>query len=215
DLAYPTLNAGLVMAPVGIFAVICSPIIGQIMPKIDSRRMVTLAFILFFVVFFWRSLYTSNVDVLHLVMPTLLQGFPMAMFFIPLSVIILSGLPPEKIPSAAGLSNFVRVFCGAVGTSIATTEWDYRSIFHHAQLTEQATPYTSVFIDFTHTTQQAFAFTFQQSSALFNQMVGFEADMLGLNDIFRVSALIFLFLIPFVWITRPLPAKSFRGSKSI
>ncbi len=33
----------------------------------------------------------------------------MALFFIPLTSIILSGQPPEKIPAASGLSNFVRI----------------------------------------------------------------------------------------------------------
>jgi DHA2 family multidrug resistance protein len=44
--------------------------------------------------------------------PTLIQGAAMSMFFIPLTSIILSGQRPEKIPAASGLSNFVRIMCG-------------------------------------------------------------------------------------------------------
>jgi DHA2 family multidrug resistance protein len=54
--------------------------------------------------------------------------------FVPLTAIILSGQPPQKIPAAAGLSNFARVFCGAVGTSIAGNEWNNRIVLHHARL---------------------------------------------------------------------------------
>ncbi|MEX3754045.1 hypothetical protein, partial [Paraburkholderia phenoliruptrix] len=43
------------------------------------------------------------------------------------------------IPAASGLSNFVRIMCGGIGTSIFQTAWDHRSIMHHAQLTERAT----------------------------------------------------------------------------
>jgi homoserine kinase len=43
----------------------------------------------------------------------------MAMFFIPLTSIILSGQPPEKIPAASGVSNFVRITFGAIGASIS------------------------------------------------------------------------------------------------
>ena len=40
----------------------------------------------------------------------------MAFFFIPLQAIIFSGLTPDRMPAAAGLSNFVRITAGAVGT---------------------------------------------------------------------------------------------------
>lgn len=203
DLAYPSLNAGLVMAPVGIFAVICSPLIGKILPKIDSRIMITIAFLLFALVFFLRSLYTSTPDTWTLVGPTLLQGIPMAMFFIPLSMVILSGLPAEKIPSAAGLSNFMRIFFGAIGTSITTTMWSNRSILHHAQLTEEATPYTEHFVEFIKSTSALLHINQEESYALFNTLLNTQADMLGLNDIFWVSSIIFIILIPLIWITKP------------
>src|SRR6202044_659204 len=114
-LKYRSVDAGLATAPLGIFAVLLAPVMAKIMPKSDARVLATLAFLGFSAVFFMRSNYTTGVDTWTLVLPTLLQGIPTALFFVPLTAIILSGLPPEKIPSAAGLSNFVRVFAGAVG----------------------------------------------------------------------------------------------------
>ncbi len=202
DLGYPSLNSGLVTAPLGVFAVICSPIIGRLLPKVDARIIITIAFLLFSFVFYLRSLYTISVDTWALVLPTLLQGIPMAMFFIPLTVIILSGLPHEKIPAAAGLSNFVRVFCGAIGTSIATTVWNNRSILHHAQLTEQATPYTSAFIEFMAQLKHLDTHS-GASRVIFNRLVNVQSDTLAINDIFSASSIIFILLIPLVWLTRP------------
>jgi DHA2 family multidrug resistance protein len=57
------------------------------------------------------------------VIPTLIQGVAMAFFFIPLMTITLSGLSPDRIAAASGLSNFVRITAGSFGTSIATTLW--------------------------------------------------------------------------------------------
>jgi DHA2 family multidrug resistance protein len=53
--------------------------------------------------------------------PTIIQGVALAMFFIPLVTLSLSGLLPERIPSASGLFNFARITAGSFGTSIATT----------------------------------------------------------------------------------------------
>jgi len=135
-LGYTATKAGEVMAPVGILAVILSPIVGKLLPKIDARLVATTAFIIFALVFFLRSRFTVDVDVTALMVPTIIQGAAMAMFFIPLTSIILSGQPPHRIPAAAGLSNFVRIMCGGIGTSIASTIWENRTTLHHAQLAE-------------------------------------------------------------------------------
>eukprot|EP01041_Mallomonas_annulata_P019002 gene19002-38168_t len=72
--------------------------------------------------------------------PTLVQGVSMAFFFIPLVSITLSGIAPERLPAASGLSNFMRITAGAVGTSIVTTVWESRAALHHAQLSEAVNP---------------------------------------------------------------------------
>ncbi len=73
-LNYRSVDAGLVTAPLGIFAVILAPVMAKIMPKSDARVLATLAFLGFAAVFFMRSRYTTDVDTYTLVLPTLLQG---------------------------------------------------------------------------------------------------------------------------------------------
>ncbi|MCS5808809.1 hypothetical protein LNO89_23245 [Klebsiella pneumoniae subsp. pneumoniae] len=48
----------------------------------------------------------------------------MACFFMPLTTITLSGLPPERLAAASSLSNFTRTLAGSIGTSITTTPVD-------------------------------------------------------------------------------------------
>ncbi len=62
---------------------------GKLLPKAELRVLATLAFLGFAAVFFMRSQYTTGVDTFTLVLPTLLQGIPMALFFVPLTAIIL------------------------------------------------------------------------------------------------------------------------------
>ncbi|HLX03275.1 MAG TPA: EmrB/QacA family drug resistance transporter, partial [Trinickia sp.] len=115
----------------------------------------------------------------------------------------LAGQPSHKVPAAAGLSNFVRVFCGAVGTSIASNEWNNRTILHHARLTEQATVDNPIFTQQMSSTQSLLNVNDQTAHALFDFNVNTQAAMMGLNDIFFISAIIFLVIIPLIWITRP------------
>ena len=125
----------------------------------------------------------------------------MAFFFIPLMTITLSGLTPDRIPAASGLSNFVRITAGAFGTSIATTVWQDRAALHHAQLSEYVNRGSSAATQ-TLSGLSAGGLTPDQALATVDRLANQQAYMLAANDIFYASALIFLTLIPLVFLTR-------------
>ncbi|HWT39457.1 MAG TPA: DHA2 family efflux MFS transporter permease subunit [Paraburkholderia sp.] len=202
-LGYRSVDAGLVTAPLGIFAVLLAPVMAKIMPRSDARVLATLAFIGFAGVFIMRSHYTTDVDQWTLILPTLLQGIPMALFFVPLTAIILSGLPAEKIPAAAGLSNFVRIFAGGVGTSLISTGWNNRTILHHAQLAEQSGATNPDYAGALAGIHTALGGSTDQAVAFFERSLNAQAAMLGLNDIFWLSSMIFIVIIPLIWLTKP------------
>ncbi len=203
QLSYTATEAGMIMAPVGILAIIMSPIVGKLLPHVDARIVATLAFAVFALVFYMRAQFTPDVDFVTLIIPTVIQGAAMAMFFIPLTSIILSGQPPDKLPAAAGLSNFVRIMFGGIGTSLSTTLWDNRSSLHHAQLAEHTGPDNPLFSQTVH------ALTAQGMSepgawAVLERTLGIQASTLAAADIFWLSALLFLGLIGLIWFTHPL-----------
>ncbi|MBR8459839.1 DHA2 family efflux MFS transporter permease subunit [Burkholderia dolosa] len=202
-LGYRSVDAGLVTAPLGIFAVLLAPVMAKLMPKSDARVLATLAFAGYAGVFFLRSRYTTGVDPWTLIVPTLLQGIPTALFFVPLTAIILSGLPADRIPAAAGLSNFVRVFAGGVGTSLVTTGWNNRTILHHAQLAEHSSANDPLYAGALDTLRATLGGSAGQASAFFEQSLNAQAAMLGLNDIFWLSSMIFVAIIPLIWLTKP------------
>ena len=203
QLGYTATLAGEVMAPVGIFAILLSPFIGKILPKVDARWVASAAFLIFAVVFFMRAEFTQNVDTMTLMIPTVIQGAAMAMFFIPLTAIILSGQPPDKIPAAAGLSNFVRIMFGGLGTSITGTMWDSRTALHHSQLAEFTGPHNPAF---TQAVNGLMAQGMSQEGAwsVIERTITVEASTKGATDIFYISAVLFLMLIALVWLTKPL-----------
>ncbi|CAJ5039562.1 EmrB/QacA family drug resistance transporter [Burkholderia pseudomallei] len=202
QIGYTATDAGLVMAPVGFFAILLSPLTGKFLSRTDPRYIATAAFLTFALCFWMRSRYTTGVDEWSLMAPTFVQGIAMAGFFIPLVSITLSGLPGHRIPAASGLSNFVRIMCGGIGTSIFQTAWDHRNNFHHAQLVEQANPYNPTFNQAV-TQMGQLGFTRGQAHGLINNMATQQAAQLGVNDLFYISAAIFVLLIALIWITKP------------
>ena len=207
NMGYTATYAGLVTAPVGILAIVLTPVVGKLLATRDPRQLVTVSFIIFALVFFMRSGFNTDVDVRGLMIPTIIQGAAMAAFFVPLTSITLSGLEPWRIPAASGLSNFARLTAGAFGTSIATTLWENRTTMHHAQLTEVAKPGEQAFDHFMNTFQHTLGATREQALAMIDRLITTQAATLSATDVFHASAIIFLFLTVLVWFAKPKSSK--------
>ncbi|XAH25568.1 DHA2 family efflux MFS transporter permease subunit [Xylophilus sp. GW821-FHT01B05] len=201
-MGYTATQAGMVTAPVGLFAVLLSPLVGKTIGKVDPRRYATFSFLVFALVLWMRSHFNTQADIITILIPTLVQGVAMAFFFVPLVTITLSGLPPERIPAASGLSNFVRITAGAIGTSVVTTVWENRAALHHAQLSESinlgSSAATTALSGLT-----AGGLSQEQALAQINRLIDQQAFMLAANDIFFASAVIFLLLLPLIWLAHP------------
>ncbi|MCB2019705.1 MAG: DHA2 family efflux MFS transporter permease subunit [Burkholderiaceae bacterium] len=202
-MGYTATAAGWVLAPVGVLAIVCMPFVGKSVATVDPRRLSTVAFVVFALVLWMRSLFNTQADIETILIPTVIQGVGMAFFFVPLVALTLSGLEPHRIPAATGLSNFVRITAGAMGTSIATTLWDSRTAVHHVQLTEQIGNGTGIAAADVFARMHALGLSTEQIAAYTNQLVNQQAAMLGANDVFAGSAVLFLLMIGLVWLARP------------
>jgi MFS family permease len=121
---------------------------------------------------------------------------------VPLVSLVLSGLTPDRVPAASGLSNFARIVCGSFGTSIATTLWDNRAILHHAQLTEYIRNSSDAAQSYAQTLQ-AGGLSPQQAGAAINRSIDVESHLLAANDVFWISSILFLLMIGVIWLARP------------
>ena len=203
QLNYTATDAGYVLAPVGFLAILLSPVIGRMVGRVDQRLIASVSFVLFALISYMRSRFNAQVDMETLMIPTILQGAAVACFFIPLVSIALSGLPPDRIPSASGLSNFARITAGAFGTSISTTLWDNRAAMHHAHLAESINS-GSLAATQALSNLQASGMNSAQSIAMIDRIINVQAYVLAADDIFYASTVIFLLLIPLLWFTHPL-----------
>ncbi|URL59955.1 DHA2 family efflux MFS transporter permease subunit [Luteibacter flocculans] len=201
-LGYTATWAGLATAPVGILAFVVSPFIGANIQRLELRAVVTFAFMVFAFTSFWFAGFNSGASYATLVLPRFIMGIAIACFFIPLNQIFLSGLNPDQIAGASGLANFCRTLASSVSTAITVTLWQHRTDSHHASLTEyvtQASPSTTAF------TQKltSMGIPGKPGLAVVDQLVTREAATLAVNDVFWGCALLFLALIPILWLAKP------------
>jgi MFS transporter, DHA2 family, multidrug resistance protein len=212
-MGYTATWAGWVLAPVGLFAILLTPLVGRNITKVDPRIFATAAFSIFALVLFMRSHFNTNADIETLMIPTIIQGISMAVFFIPLITLALSGLSPARIPGASGLFNFTRITAGSFGASIATTFWDRRASFHHAQLVERITAYDPTSTQ-ALSNMQSGGLTNAQSLERVNRIIDAQAFSMSANDVFFVSAILFVLLIGVIWLARPVKGGGAAGAAS-
>jgi DHA2 family multidrug resistance protein len=204
-MGYTATLAGVVLAPVGVLAILLTPLVGRNLSRIDPRWIVTTSFLIFGLVMFMRSDFSTQANIATLLVPTVIQGAALATFFVPLLTLGFSGLAPERIPAASGLMNFARITAGSFATSITTTLWDRRATLHHEQLVERLTGSNqSMTQAVAHLHAQGL--TSHQAYALLNNLVDQQAYMLSANDIFYVSGFLFVVLAGVVWLARPVKA---------
>jgi DHA2 family multidrug resistance protein len=201
-LNYTATWAGLATAPVGILAFLMAPVIGANINRLELRAVVTLAFMIFAGTSYWFASFDSSASFSTLVLPRFVMGAGIACFFIPLNQIYLSGLPGEDIASASGLANFCRTMGSSVSTAASVTLWQHRGEFHHAVLTESVNPASTGATSFLQQLSQM-GVTGKTGLALVDQLVTREALTLAVNDVFWVCAVLFLALIPLLWLAKP------------
>ncbi len=203
-MGYTSISAGLALAPVGVLAILLTPLSGRKVTVWDPRWMASAAFLLFSGVMFLRSAFSTQSELLQIVAPTLLQGAAMAFFFIPLTTLLMSGIAPERMAAAAGLSNFMRSVAGAMGTSITTTLWADRAALHHAHLAEAMGPGNLALGQASNAMAQA-GMAGDAALAQVALMIDQQAYTRAADDIALASSWIFIALVGLVWLARRPP----------
>ena len=201
ELGYTATWAGLVTAPSGIVSVLATPIVARLSGKVDARWLASFAFVAFAGSYGMRSGYTIQADYWAFTLPLLVQGLAMSTFFVAMLTISLDGIPPEKTPSATGISNFARITGGSFAASLVTTLWDRREALHQSRLAESSSPFHPVFQQATHSLGQLAAGANQGYAMLSREMTG-QAYLLASIDIFRISAWAMLAMVALVWFAR-------------
>jgi MFS transporter, DHA2 family, multidrug resistance protein len=206
-MGYTATEAGMLTAPIGILALLLSPFVGRRVGKSDPRILASIAFLIFAVSLYMRTRFNTQADFGFLVIPIVVQGAGMAFFFVPLVSLVLSGLSPDRVPAASGLSNFARILSGSFGTSIATTVWSNRAVLHHAQLTEYVN-HSSLATRGYLQTLQASGLSLPQAGLAIDRSIEIQAHLLAANDLFWASSILFLLMIGVIWLARPIKGNS-------
>jgi DHA2 family multidrug resistance protein len=203
---YDALNAGLVMSPAGLFAIIAMPIVGRLLGGgTDARWMIGAGLLVMAAGGYWMSQMNLDISPGQVVWPRVVLVVGLSICFAPANVAAYLYTPVAIRGAAIGLLSLLRNEGGSVGTSMAQTLQERRLQFHDLRLDESLDPFNPAVQSF-----------LDQTRALFLQQTGDpvaaqqlalqalenlrqqQASALAYFDVFLLSAVVTVVLVPLV-----------------
>ena len=203
---YNALQAGLVMSPAGIFAVLVMPVVGVVLGRqTDARWVIIVGLLVMAAGNYWMSLMNLDISPGEVVWPRVATVAGLAICFAPANVAAYLYTPKELRGAAVGLLNLLRNEGGSVGTSLSQALQNHREQFHSLRLGEYLDPFNPAVQSFTD--QARAMFLEQTGDPVASQQLALQAldnvreqqaSALAYFDCFWVFAMITLALVPLV-----------------
>jgi EmrB/QacA subfamily drug resistance transporter len=124
---YSPLQSGLRILPWTAMPIFIAPIAGALSDRVGGQRLMALGLALQATGLAWiAAVQTPTVSYGSFVVPFILSGAGMALFFAPVANVVLSSVRPEDEGKASGANNAIRELGGVFGVAVLA------SVFSHA-----------------------------------------------------------------------------------
>src|SRR5216117_1646721 len=208
-LGYPSLQAGIAMAPRGVGAFFMMQITGRLTARVDPRKLLTTGLIIGGVTLVWLAQLNLQAGYWDVFWPQLVQGIGMSLLFVPLTMVAMDAIPRERMGNATSLFNLMRNIGGSIGIAITGTMLSRNSQATAALLGSNVTAYDAsaamrfaqLKAAFMAAGADAVTATNRAYAALFG-IVQRQAAMVAFVGIFQLLAVMFIALVPLVLLMR-------------
>jgi MFS transporter, DHA2 family, multidrug resistance protein len=208
-LGYPSLQAGIALAPRGMGSFIAMPLVGMLIGKVDARKVLGVGLALGASTLFWLGSLNTSLGYWDIFWPQFIQGVSLGLLFVPLTTITMDAIPRENMGNATSIFNLMRNIGGSMGIAAATTLLTRHRQAHTNTLGSHIDAYSPQVRTMLEQLRGAFVArgadvvtaTEQARVALFG-MVQREATMLAFTDIFRLLSVMFVAMLPLLFLMR-------------
>jgi MFS transporter, DHA2 family, multidrug resistance protein len=144
---YPIISAGLVLGPRGVGTMGSMLIVGKLIGRVDTRLLLALGLGLTAWSFYVMTGWTPDVSQKTIVIVGIIQGVGLGFIFVPLSVVTLSTLAPERRAEGAGLYSLSRNIGSSIGISVVNSLLTRNTQVNHAEIARSVTSVNRAFED--------------------------------------------------------------------
>jgi DHA2 family multidrug resistance protein len=209
-LGWTAQTAGFWTSPRGIGTALCMPLVGFLLGKgFDGRKMLVFGFAVTGMSFFGFSHMNLNSGTWDILFHLVNQGVGMSFIFVPLTTLTMDPIPKQETGYATSLYSVMRNIGSSMGVSFVTTWVARRSQFHQSMLAEHVNPYNPYTRELLDRARTMFmqhgadpVTAGQRAMAMLYGLVQKQAAALSFLNVFRLMGILFLLVIPMVFIMR-------------
>lgn len=206
---YPSLQAGIAMAPRGMGSVIGMPLVGSLVARLDPRKMVGAGLIVGAGTLLWLGQLNLTAGYWDIFWPQFFQGVGLSLIFVPLTTISMAPIARERMGNATSLYNLMRNLGGSIGIAVTGTLLFRNQQAHSARLGEHVNLYdlsaqgaiARARAGFMAAGSDPVTATRRAYAAVFD-LVQRQASMVAFIQVFRLLAIIFLLLLPLLFLMK-------------
>ena len=209
-LGYPALQSGIALAPRGIGSLIFSPVVGMTINRIGARKYLAMGILICAFTLFWFGFLNLNAGYWDFFWPQFIQGISMSMLFVPMTTLTMDSISREGMGNATSIFNLMRNIGGSIGIATAATMLERNRQRYTNLLGTHITPYGRQTQEMLNQIRSAMIASgsdpvtaARKTEALLFGMVQRQATMLSFLNMMRFFGVIFLLIVPLVWLTRP------------
>ena len=116
---YSPLQAGLRLLPWTLMPMFVAPIAGAVSDRIGGRPLMAAGLALQGIALAWvAAILTETLSFTGIVVPFMLAGIGMSLYFAPVANVVLSSVRPEEEGQASGATNAIRELGGVFGVAV-------------------------------------------------------------------------------------------------
>jgi DHA2 family multidrug resistance protein len=218
-LGYTATLAGLVLSPGALVIIFFIPLVGLLMPHVQTRYLLGCGFFLMGCGLLYSRSIAPDIGFFHLVTLRAAQAAPLALLFVPASVLAYQTVPQKLQGDAAALFTMFRNVAGSVGISLSTAAIVSRTQIHMAYLSEHLSQSDSTF---RNTLAQLTAAikglgnsageAAQAALGQTYQLLVAQAGLLAYMDVFLYCALLAFAFVPFTFLFSPIKKAGGAGA---
>lgn len=121
-LGYDALKAGFASVPVSVAIIVAAAVVSQLANKVSAKLLMAIGLAVLTVGLVWFSRITPDGSyVAKVLFPGIVMSLGLGMTFVPLTLLAVSGVPPEEAGLASGLLNTTQQVGGALGLAVLST----------------------------------------------------------------------------------------------
>lgn len=209
-LNFPAITAGVWNCPRGIATMALMPLAGYLIGRRwDMRALLFSGILVSAIGVLWFSYLNPSTGPWNFLWPQIVMGAGLGFVFVPFATITVDPIPNEEMGFATSITGLTRNLGAGFGISIAATMLQRRDQIHQVRLAAHVNPSNPRFTALLSALQAHFHQEGASLSSSRHQAVGavygivrHQASVLSYLDSFRILAILFVAVLPLVWIMR-------------